>query len=80
MDEMKRWKIELRRLLDIIYPGFDRVYDDLYGDFIQAFLLEYSHPEIIRKRRLYNSEVFRKTYMSQGSLLFKTSSDTKRLC
>lgn len=52
MDEMKRWKIEFRRLLDIIYPGFDKVYDDLYGDFIQAFLLEYSHPEIIRKRRL----------------------------
>ncbi len=52
VDEMKRWKIEFRRLLDIIYPGFDRVYDDIYGDFIQAFLLEYSHPEIIRKRRL----------------------------
>lgn len=52
VDEMKRWKIEFRRLLDIIYPGFDRVYDDLYGDFIQTFLLEYSHPEMIRKRIL----------------------------
>ena len=52
VDEMKCWKIEFRRLLDIIYPGFDRVYDDLYGDFIQTFLLEYSHPEMIRKRRL----------------------------
>ena len=52
MDEMKRWKIEFRRLLDIIYPGFDKIYNDLYGNFIQAFLLEYSHPEIIRKRRL----------------------------
>lgn len=52
VDEMKRWKIEFRRILDIIYPGFDRVYDDLYGDFIQTFLLEYSHPEMIRKRRL----------------------------
>ena len=52
MDEMKRWKIEFRRILDIIYPGFDKVYNDLYGNFIQAFLLEYSHPEIIRKRRL----------------------------
>ena len=28
------------------------IFDDLYSDFIQAFLLEYSHPEIIRKRRL----------------------------
>ena len=52
VDEMKRWKIDFRSLLDIIYPGFDRVYDDLYGDFIQTFLLEYSHPEMIRKRRL----------------------------
>lgn len=52
VDEMKRWKIEFIRLLDIIYPGFDRVYDDLYGDFIQTFFLEYSHPEMIRKRRL----------------------------
>lgn len=52
MDEMKRWKIEFRRLLDIIYPGLDKLYDDLYGDFIQSFLMEYNHHEIIRKRRL----------------------------
>ena len=52
MDEMKRWKIEFRRLLDVIYPGFDKIYNDIYCDFIQSFLLEYSHPEIIRKKRL----------------------------
>lgn len=52
VDEMKRWKIEFRRLLDIIYPGLDKIFGDLYADYIQAFLLEYSHPEIIRKRRL----------------------------
>lgn len=52
VDEMKRWKIEFRRLLDIIYPGLDKIFGDLYVDYIQAFLLEYSHPEIIRKRRL----------------------------
>ena len=27
--EMKRWKIEFRRLLDIIYPGFDKIFEDL---------------------------------------------------
>lgn len=52
VDEMKRWKIEFRRLLDIIYSGLDKIFGDLYVDYIQAFLLEYSHPEIIRKRRL----------------------------
>lgn len=52
VDEMKRWKIEFRRLLGIIYPGLDKIFGDLYVDYIQAFLLEYSHPEIIRKRRL----------------------------
>ncbi len=52
VDEMKRWKIEFRRLLDIIYPEFDKIYDDLYSDYIQSFLLEYNHPEMIRKRRL----------------------------
>ena len=30
MDEMKRWKVEFRRLLDIIYPGLDKLYDNLY--------------------------------------------------
>ena len=50
--EMKRWKIEFRRLLDIIYPGFDELYTDLYTDLIQSFLIEFPHPDIIRKRRL----------------------------
>ncbi|MCR5705676.1 MAG: IS110 family transposase [Acholeplasmatales bacterium] len=52
VDEMKRWKVEFRRLLDIIYPGFDKIFDDVYTDYVQNLLLEYSHPEIIRKKRL----------------------------
>lgn len=50
--EMKRWKIEFRRLLDIIYPGFDKLYNDLYTDLIQSLLIEFPHPDFIRKRRL----------------------------
>ena len=52
VDEMKRWKIEFRRLLDIIYPGFDKIFDDVYTNYVQNLLIEYSHPEIIRKKRL----------------------------
>ena len=49
VDEMKRWKIEFRRILDIIYPGFDKVFNDLYINYVQEILLEYPHPEIIRQ-------------------------------
>ena len=52
VDEMKRWKIEFRRILDIIYPGFDKVFNNLYTDYVQEILLEYPHPEIIKHKRL----------------------------
>ncbi len=52
VDEMKRWKIEFRRLLDIVYPRFDKVFEHLYIDYVQEILLEYPHPEIIRHKRL----------------------------
>ena len=48
MDEMKRWKIEFRRLLDIIYPGFDKIFDDLYSDYTMEILKHYHHPDEIR--------------------------------
>lgn len=49
---MKRWKIEFRRILDIIYPGFDKTFNDLYIDYVQELLMEYPQPEIIRHKRL----------------------------
>lgn len=52
MTEMKRWKIEFRRLPDIVYPGFDRIFENLYVDYVQEILLEYLHTEIIRNKRL----------------------------
>lgn len=50
--ELRRWKIEFRRLLDIIYPGLDKIFNDLYCNYTQALLLEYSHPDVIRHKRL----------------------------
>lgn len=52
VDEMKRWKIEFRRMLDVIYPGFDKIFENLYIDYVQEILQEYPHPEIIRHKRL----------------------------
>lgn len=52
MEEMKRWKIEFRRLLDIIYPRLDKIFNDIYSGYVQAFLMEYPHPEIIKHKRL----------------------------
>lgn len=52
VDEMKRWKIEFRRLLDLIYPGFDKFFNNVYVDYIQELLTEYPHPDEIKRRRL----------------------------
>ena len=52
MDEMKRWKVEFRRLLDVIYPGFDKVFNELYCDYTMEILKQYHHPDEIRKRRV----------------------------
>src|SRR5574344_1162769 len=52
MDEMKRWKVEFRRLLDIVYPNFDTIYDQLYSEIIINVLKEYPHPNELKKRRL----------------------------
>lgn len=52
VNEMKRWKIEFRRLLDIIYPGFDKLYDDLYSEYVMEVLKQYHHPDEIKKRRV----------------------------
>ena len=52
VDELKRWKVEFRRLLDIIYPGLDKIFNDLYCNYTQTILMEYAHPDIIRHKRL----------------------------
>ena len=52
MDEMKRWKVEFRRLLDVTYPGFDKVFNELYCDYTMEILKQYHHPDEIRKRRV----------------------------
>lgn len=52
INEMKRWKIEFRRMLDLIYPGFDKVFSNVYVDYVQELLMEYPHPEEIKRRRL----------------------------
>ena len=78
VDEMKRWKIEFRRLLDIIYPGFDKIFENLYIDYVQELLLEFPHPEIIRKKRLDTiAKLIEKHTCHKGSFSLKQAQALK---
>jgi len=49
-EEKKRLKVEFRRLLDIVYPNFDKLYTNVYGGISLLVIKEYPHPELIRKK------------------------------
>lgn len=52
IEEQKRWKVEFRRLLDVVYPNFDKLYSNMYSD-IPMFILEhYHHPYELRRKRV----------------------------
>ena len=49
IEEQKRWKVEFRRLLDIVYPNFDKLYSNMYSD-IPLFVMDnYHHPNKLKK-------------------------------
>lgn len=52
IDGLKKYKVEFNRLLDIIYPGFDGLFSDLYSKAILEFLLKYPHPDMVRNSKV----------------------------
>lgn len=46
-DNLKKIKVEFRRLLDIVFPRLDEFFENIYTDYMLNLLCEYSHPYII---------------------------------
>lgn len=47
-ENIKKWKVEFRRVLDIVFPRLDEEFENLYTDYMLKVLLKYSHPNIIK--------------------------------
>lgn len=49
---IRKDKVAFRAQLDIVFPGYDTLYDDLYGPVALAIIEKYPHPEILQKKKI----------------------------
>lgn len=49
---IRKDKVAFRAQLDIVFPGYDTLYDDLYGPVSLAVIEKYPHPEMLQKKKI----------------------------
>ena len=49
---IRKDKVAFRAQLDIVFPGYDTLYDDLYGHVALAIIEKYPHPEMLQKKKI----------------------------
>ena len=49
---IRKDKVAFRAQLDIVFPGYDDLYDDLYGPIALAVIEKYPHPEMLQKKKI----------------------------
>ena len=49
---IRKDKVAFRAQLDIVFPGYDKLYEDLYGSVSLTIIEKYPHPELIEKKRI----------------------------
>lgn len=49
---IRKDKVAFRAQLDIVFPGYDTLYDDLYGPVALAIIEKYPHPEMLQKKKI----------------------------
>ena len=49
---LRKDKVAFRAQLDIVFPGYDTLYDDLYGPVALAVIEKYPHPEMLQKKKI----------------------------
>ena len=49
---IRKDKVSFRAQLDIVFPGYDTLYDDLYGPVALAVIEKYPHPEMLQKKKI----------------------------
>ena len=49
---IRKDKVVFRAQLDIVFPGYDALYEDLYGPVALAVIEKYPHPEMLQKKKI----------------------------
>ena len=49
---IRKDKVSFRAQLDIVFPGYDTLFDDLYGPVALAVIEKYPHPEMLQKKKI----------------------------
>ena len=49
---IRKDKVAFRAQLDIVFPGYDRLFSDLYGQTSMAVIEKYPHPELLQKKNV----------------------------
>ena len=49
---IRKDKVSFRAQLDIVFPGYDHLFEDLYGPISLSILERYSHPELLEKKTI----------------------------
>ena len=68
MVHIRKDKVAFRAQLDIVFPGYDTLYDDLYGPVALTVIEKYPHPELLQKKSIktVGKEIVKKTCHSQS--------------
>ena len=49
---IRKDKVAFRAQLDVVFPGYDALFDDLYGPVALAVIEKYPHPEMLQKKKI----------------------------
>lgn len=49
---IRKDKVAFRAQLDIIFPGYDKLFEDLYGPVSLTIIEKYPHPELLQKKSI----------------------------
>lgn len=51
VQQLRMIKVQYRAMLDIVYPNFDRLYGDVYGEIPVSIIKQYPHPKMLLSKR-----------------------------
>ena len=52
MVHIRKDKVAFRAQLDIVFPGYDTLFDDLYSPVSLTVIEKYPHPEMLQKKKI----------------------------